>query len=336
MRYLAFLPAAIALYLLFRSIAAKAARSPEWQKNRVYLPDLLFWVGLLGNLFVIPSVILLRQEDWLWLLFIAFSLLSWSMQLAYANCWVRFDDRGFTHHTFFGQTYEFTYNDVTGVRWGSDIRLYCGKHLIFLDSMADNASRFLDWVKKRSKQMQNLPDRIKWDPYNNNVPDGMSIFVALIILLLFVTVVLGLFCYQAFAPGKSEADTRREEVVFVSGELQSRGVISLVSQDGGKYRIAGYDTLPVEMGTLWSEGTRYTVWCDGKNTVWIYQLQAGDRILLSFDEHNEASRQSGKKGLIFALVLWVAALLLILATIVVGRHPERFSPRVRKWFFRDL
>ena len=337
MRYLAFVPAAIALYLFIRSVAAKSVRrSPEWQKNRVYLPDLLFWVGLLGNLFAIPAVILLWQENWLGLAFIALSLMGWSMQLAYVNCWVRFGDRGFTHHTFFGRTHEFTYQDVTGIRWGSDIRLYCGKHLIFLDSMADNASRFLHWVKKRNKQIQNLPDRIKWDPFKDKVPDGMPIFIILMIFLLFVTVVLGVFCYGFFASGKSEADTRREEVVFVSGEQEPSGVISLGSEDGRKYRISGYDTLPVETETLWTEGTRYTVWCSGKSTVWIYQLQTGDTVLLSFDEHNEAARQNNKKGLIFALVLWILSLLLVLATLVVGRHPERFSPRVRKWFFKNL
>lgn len=336
MRYLAFFPIAITLYLLVRSVVAKAARSPAWQKNRVYLPNLLFWVGLLGNLFVIPAVILLWQENLLGLAFIALSLMGWSMQLAYANCWVRFDERGFTHHTFFGRTYEFSYKDVTGIRWGSDMRLYCGKHLIFLDSMAVNASRFLHWVKKRNKQIQNLPDRIQWDPYDDNVPDGMAIFIALMLLILFTTALLGVFCYNSFAPGKSEADTRREEVVFVSGEHKDGGVIYLVSEDGGKYRIAGYDTLPVEPETLWTDGTRYTVWCDGKSTVWIYQLMAGDRTLLSLDEHNEAFRRNTKQALPLMFVFWLLSVLLLLATIVVGRHPERFSPRVRKWFFRDL
>lgn len=337
MRFLAILPAAVALYLLVRSVAAKSARSsPEWRKNRVYLPNVLFWVGLLNNVLAVPSVILLWQEDWLGLGFIALSLLGWSMQLAYANCWVRFDEQGFTHHTFFGRTCEFNYNDVTGIRWGDDVRLYCGKHLIFVHSMYVNKGQFLEWVRDRSKQMQNLPNRIRWDPYNDNVPNGMSIFVVLLFLLLFSTAILGVSSWQSFGPGKSEADTRREEVVFVSGEQQGGGVISLVSEDGGKYRIAGYDTLPVKPKTLWTEGTRYTIWCSGKSTVWICQLQAGDQMLLSFVEHNEAFRQNTKKGLLFALILWILTLALFLGALVVGRRPERFSPRVRRWFFRNL
>ena len=79
MRYLAFVPAAIALYLFIRSVAAKSVRrSPEWQKNRVYLPNLLFWVGLLTRIFLKES--LMCRKD-----FVSCCRFSSSYK-AYADC----------------------------------------------------------------------------------------------------------------------------------------------------------------------------------------------------------------------------------------------------------
>ena len=187
MKALAFVPALITLYLLVKGFFARAARKgPAW-KNAVYLPNLLLWVGLLGNIFVVPSTAILWRMDWKLLWFTALCLLGWSMELAYANCWVRFTEQGFTHHTFFGRTYEFTYADVTGIRRGGsgDVRLYCGKHMIFFDSMSQNLDAFLRRVDRKSKNLRVRPDRIKWDPFNHNVSRGKLNFFAYLIPCVF-------------------------------------------------------------------------------------------------------------------------------------------------------
>ena len=334
MRYLAFVPAAISLYLLVRSVAAKAARSPAWQKNRVYLPNLLFWVGLLGNLFVIPAVILLWQEDWLWLLFIAFSLLSWSMQLAYVNCWVRFGDRGFTHHTFFGRTYEFTYNDVTGIRWGNDMRLYCGKHLIFLDNMAVNSDRFLKWVRKRSKQMELLPDRIQWDPYGHNVSRGKLNFFAYLIPCVFFGGIVIFFSFLLFGPPESEETTIRSEVVFQSWEENS-GDYRLTAEDGTVYGITLYKGLSVDPEALCDGRTVYTVWSNDKPTRWIAQLQGPEGMVFTFADKKEAYKNDQLWGYLGLVLIWLLTLLGFLFSLRIGRDPDRFRPWIRRLFFRD-
>ena len=334
MRYLAFVPAAIALYLLVRSVAAKAARSPDWQKNRVYLPNLLFWVGLLGNLFVIPSVILLWQEDWLGLAFIALSLMGWSMQLAYANCWVRFDERGFTHHTFFGRTCEFTYRDVTGIRWGSDIRLYCGKHLILLDSMAVNASRFLHWVKKRNKQIRNLPDRIRWDPYGHNVSRGKLNFFAYLIPCVLFGVIAIIAGFAVFGPPESEETTIRSEVVFQSWE-ESSGDYRLTAEDGTVYGITLYKGLSVDPEALCDGRTVYTVWSGDKATRWIQQFQGPKGMIFTFAEKKEAYKNDQLWGFVGLVLIWFLTLLCFLFSLRIGRDPDRFRPWIRRLFFRD-
>ena len=172
MKAFSFVPLMITLILLAMCFSAKAARSsPDW-RNAVYLPKLLLWVGLLGNIFVIPATLLLWQQKWSHLWFVGLCLLGWALELAYANCWVKFSERGFTHHTFWGRTYEYTYLDITDIRLSSDVKLYCGRHLIFLDSLCLNRDCFLRRVDSKSKNLRILPPRLKWDPYEDKVSNG--------------------------------------------------------------------------------------------------------------------------------------------------------------------
>lgn len=338
MRYLAFLPVSITLYLVVRTIMAKSARrSPEWQKNRVYLPNLLFWVGLLGDLFIIPSVILLWQENLLGVAYIALSLMGWSMQLAYANCWVRFGEQGFTHHTFFGRSYEFTYNEVTGIRWGGsgDVRLYCGKHLIFLDSMAVNANRFLKWTRKRSKQMELLPDRIQWDPYGHNVSRGkLNFFAYLIPCVLFGGIVI-FAGFAIFGPPDSEETTVRSEVVFQAWE-EDNGDYRLTGEDGTVYGITLYEDLAVDPKALCDGKTVYTVWAGDKATHWIQQLKGPEGMVFTFAEKQEAYKNDQLWAFVLLVLIWLLTLLSFLFSLRVGRNPDRFRPWIRRLFFRDL
>ena len=337
MKYLAFLPLLLTIFLILRCAAVLSARKkPDW-RSAVYLPNALFWFGLLGNIFVIPSAVLLWQEDTAHIWFTALCLLGWSLELAYVNCWVRFDEQGFTHHSFFGKTCTFSYMDVTGIRRGDegDIRLYCEKRMIFLDNMSVNLDQFMHRVDRKSKRLRDLSGT-GWNPYRHKVPGGMSIFIALMAFLLLITVYLVIIVYGCLEPPESEASTTREELVFVSGELLDGDVVRLTSEQGDNYQIGGYFELPVAPESLWDGKTVYTVWSAGKNPTWIYQLRAGNQMVMSFQDQNEAERANARESLPLMLILWIAGLLFVLSSFLVGRHPEHFSPRVRKWFFRDL
>jgi hypothetical protein len=256
------------------------------------------------------------------------------MQLAYANCWIRYDEQGFTHHTFFGRTHEFTYNDVTGVRWGSDIRLYCGKHLIFLDSMAVNASRFLHWVKKRNKQIQNLPDRIRWDPYGHNVSRGKLNFFAYLIPCVFFGGIVIFFSFLLFGPPESEETTIRSEVVFQSWE-EKDGSYRLTDEDGTVYGITLYKGLSVDPEALCDGRTVYTVWSGDKATRWVEQLQGPEGMIFTFAENQEAYKNDQLWGYVGLVLIWLLTLLGFLISLRIGRAPDRFRPWIRRLFFRD-
>ena len=336
-RFLALVPPLITLILVLRCLWAIRVRGTAAWRNTVYLPNFLFGVGLLGNIFVIPATLLLWREDYAWIVFALLCLVGWSMELAHANCWVRFDDRSFTHHTFFGRTHRFSYDDLTGIRRDDedDLRLYCDRHMIFLDHYSLHLDTFMRLVDRKAKHLRDLSGT-GWDPYKHKVPGGKSIFLALMLLLLFVTGLLGFSLYGTVKPPKTEENTRREELVFVSGEELKGGVMELTTAEGHSYRIAGYIELSFQPEKLWDGKTVFTVWSGGKSPTWIYQIKVGEQMLMSFADQNQAERENNRDIFWLLLIFWAGTLLLLLATLVVGRHPERFSPRVRHWFFRDL
>ena len=332
MKYCAFLPPLITLYLIIRCVAAKAARNDLSWRKAVYLPNLLFWVSLLGNLFVIPSVLLLWQEDTLGFAYIAFSLMGWSMQLAYANCWIRYDEQGFTHHTFFGRTYEFTYPDVTGIRNGSrgDLWLYCERHMIFLDGMCVNMHHFLQRVKKHSCKLREKPSRIRWDPFNHNVEYGKFIFFLFLILLLLWTAFMPMMLIGVFGPPDSEADTERREAVFLSWRDSGSGDLYMTASDGSDYGIKRWIRLPEQPDSFCDGKTVCTVWGNGSETFWISQLQAGDRTLFSFAQAQEDYKNDQKWAVPLLLLTCAASWIVFIGMLLVGRHPERYSPRIKR------
>ena len=67
----------------------------------------------------------------------------------------------------------------------------------------------------------------------------------------------------------------------------------------------------------------------------IKAIKYNDRYLLSFEEENQLYRQESWPIValfLFVLLIWVA---FIVASIVVGRNPQKFSKKVVKMFFKD-
>ena len=332
MKYFAFLPPLLTLFLIFRCAAAKTARmDPAWRKA-VYLPNLLFWVGLLGNLFVIPSVLLLWQENWLGLLYIALSLMGWSMQLAYANCWIRFDEQRFTHHTFFGRTYEFSYLDVTSIRYGGsgDIWLYCEKHMVFLDGMCVNMGHFLKRVKKHGGKLQEKAFGLRWDPFNHNVEYGKFIFFLFLILMLLWTSFMPLMLIGIYGPPESETTTERRETVFLSWRESGSGDLYLTASDGSAYGIESWIELPEQPDSFCDGKTLCTVWGRGSETFWISQLRAGERTVFTFAQAREDYKNDQQWAVPVLLLFCAAGWTVFILMLLVGRHPERYSPRTKR------
>ena len=333
MKTLAFGPSLITLYLLIKVFSARAARrGPEW-KNAVYLPSLLLWVGLLANIFVLPSTLVLWQEDRTKLWFTALCLVGWSMELAYANCWVRFNEQGFIHHTFFGRTHEFTYEDLTGIRRSGfgDIRLYCRKHLIFFDSECLNLDTFMRQVDRKSNHLQELPKRVKWDPYYNNAVNGKANFFVSLITCIGLGAIMIFAAFAVFGPPESEESTVRCEAVFQSWREQ-KGATYFLAEDGTEYALSLYGDLTVDPEPLCDGRTVYTLWIREHSTRWIEQMEGPEGMLFTFAEKQDAYKGSQIRPLVYLGLMWLATLFFLLFSLRVGRHPERYSDRTWRLF----
>ena len=334
------LPAISLLFALYGLWAVMKRREPAWQ-TAVYLPGGLFFFGLLVSLAAVPAAVQLWRGKpagfWLG----ALATAGWGIELACANCWVRFDEVRFTHHTFFGRTFEFTYRDVTGIRYlqredlYSDVRLYCGRHTIFLDKMSRNLDPFLRRVERKSKHMELLPDRIRWDPYDHRVPHGKFVFAVLLAAVLLMTAALPFVLHSVFGPPDSEDNTQRREAIFVSWRESDKGTLYLTASDGADYGTERWVRASVEPDALCDGETPCTVWGKGREIFWIRQLRAGERTVFNFEEFHEAYRQDQKWAIPFVFLLWAAAVWTFVMMLRVSRHPERYSPRFRGLFIRE-
>ena len=339
MKAFAVLLVLITLVLAFGCMSAMVRRSgPTW-KNAVYLPNWLFVVGFLISLTIIIAGILLWRGNWngVWPALLA--ALGWSMELAHANCWIIYEEKRFTHHTFFGRTHTFFYHEVTGIRYvltgySPDIKLYCGKHMIFLDQSAVNLNVFLRIVDRKCKNMRECPDRIRWDPYHHNIPKGKLLFFIFLASVLLWSAMLIFSIVSVFGPPESEATKQRREVVFTSWTEQKDGTLELTAGDEINYRIDGYISPIVEPEGFCDGKTVCTVWGYGEDIFWINQLRAGRRMIYTFEQCKEAYRRDQAWAVPMIGLFRAASLWAFIICWLFGRNPDRFSPRFREFFYR--
>ncbi len=126
------------VFLAVRGFVLRRRRASE-RSLLVSLSPLLLWAGLLcGGILCVP-VTLFRPDDMsvgVWWILEAGVLLGLAMLLAYCNETVRYDESSFTSSNLLGIKRSSNYSEITGIRRGSDIILYCGRRRIRLDAIA--------------------------------------------------------------------------------------------------------------------------------------------------------------------------------------------------------
>lgn len=80
--------------------------------------------------------------------------LSVPVLISYHTCWITYDESGFTHSTFWGRKYQYSYEDVTGlVCSGSRVEIeVCGQKRIQMDETWINRQDFAHFIRKHRSQ----------------------------------------------------------------------------------------------------------------------------------------------------------------------------------------
>ena len=247
MKPLALLPVLLTLLLTALCFVKKAKRTAAEGEKLMSQPFFVAMAGMLSAIFCIPTALLLWQGKWLGLVFLAFAALGWVLELAYCNCWVRYDAKGFTHSNLLGLVKRFSYEDVVPVckpkfkqaLAGNDLWIKAGSRRILIDAASRNRVDFLLTLSQRLQKTQWTNDVPRgWDPYNHNVPqpDGWFLFVITQLLTVFMVGLIGWFVYDYFTPAET-AETTDHLVLSFSDYHEHKGDWDLTASDGETYSL---------------------------------------------------------------------------------------------------
>ena len=326
-------------------------RQPEQAEDgQVYLPKFVAILGsIISAIFFIPSVITAFSDEPLWvpILFLLLSSLGATFIIAFVNRRISYDQEGFVYKSFFGIKRKFTYEQVTAIKENMYEKfLYVGKRRLMVDELSIGGDDFIKLVKKKYRTMhdgKSLPkiDKTKPDIFNGNVQDVGGFLFTYISVGVMVVGFLIFVVYSAYAPSTPN-NTIEESTSFVAFE-ESEEEIVLTSSDHRIYKICFIDEQFQAKDIL--------TLCDGKTVVTTYStevnskyedsyyalkaVKCNDDYVLSFDETNRLHRQENTLIVIIAVVMCLVWGGVVMISIIIGRHPQRFSKRVIGLFFKD-
>ena len=337
-----------AVYGIFSVIClAEYGRRADRKTKAVYLPSLLFWLGLLGDgIFLAISWLAVQDNEGLGLtvLFGLFVLLGMFLMLGWKNCLILYDKTGFTQQNLLGMRRRFSYDQVTGWCMNStnpmESTLYAaGKKITFSMISAHSADFFTTVCAgyRRTHGNQNIPeipalrkDRGRFAAHVYNPGEYLAV---LVIILVFVVGCFAWLVIDQWMPIK-EQDAAQYTLTFSAWEVEEDQLILTTPQMQERFRIDGYEDHLSRMDHLMTacDGeTTFTVWAkrivpDGKESpfFWVYALASENVVYRTFEDTTACRRAE----IPVTLAVCGGMLLFVLAfagfLYIVGCYPEKF------------
>lgn len=267
------------------------------------------------------------------LLFLLFAAPGDLLLYGYLSVEIIYDRNGFTVRGPL-RSRRYSYGDVTGIRLRGDVTLYIGRRHILMDAMCSSREDFLGaldrWQRRHGVV---LPEQTARDPFLGHVDNPWFISFMLALELLICTVILPAACvWVAVAP---LPDLTERTVVFTAAEAD--GDTLLLHAGDETFRIEEYADYGIAADQLKArcDGTeQFTVQVQGEKN-WVYALtgESGTQYL-TLEGCRTVYRRSQLPAVPFLLLFSAGGIWMSVMAFRVGRHPERYSERVRGLFFR--
>lgn len=320
------------------------------EKGKVHLPKFFAILGTItSTIFLIPTIITAFSDEDIWvpIVFLVFSLLGATLIIAFMNCRISYDEDSFVAKTFFGIKRKVSYDQVTAIKENMhETYIYIGKRRVMVDEFSIGGKEFINLVKKKYRTLHNgqsLPEitKTKKDIFNGHVNDAAGFYVVYgMVSVLLVGFIVFLVCDICIP--KNVNNTVEQTVTFKAYDVKEDEVI-LTSADENIYKIqyAAEQINIQEIKSICNGESKVTTYSkevtpdDEEDFYSIKAIKYNDSYLLSFEEESQLYRQESWPIValfLFILLIWVA---FIVASIVVGRNPQKFSKKVVKMFFKD-
>ncbi len=337
--------------VVIERILGNGGKPEKAENGNVKMRKAIGIIGGIGFFFFIALTVItasLAQPIAVPILFIVFALVSAALVIAYVNCRISYDEEGFVIKNFFGIKKSYTYSQVTSVRETKhDKYIDIGKRSVTLETVYVGTDEFIAVVKQKYSLLhggQSIPQRkkAKYDLFDGNVVNAeQHLAVYIVVSVVMIGILIFGVLYTFFWP-KTADNTIKHTVCFISCDVREDEVV-LTSVDGQIYAIRFIDEQ--------FDAKKFAALCDGKTPVTTYSvkvnpddkedyyavmaIECSGTYLLTFEESNRLHTQE-----YWPLILIAAGLCLLWGAYVagavkVGRNPQKYSKRVRKFFFEE-
>lgn len=350
MQYIGYIISALITAVVFNGIFVLLHKPSKSDGNMVKLPLFTLIVGIIcAVFFLILTVIVLNLNDFIWaaFIFLAFSLLGASLILAYINCRIMYNETEFTAKSFCGVKHTYTYDEITGIHGKNmDVKLYIGKRVIRIDGFSIGKDEFLRFAEKQYRKFNNgksIPKVVsKTDIFNGNVENSGE--------FIFVYVLVGIICIGAIvffsivsAP-KTDKDLEYKSLSVVRYEVQENDLLLYENDNSMFFKIPAYKE-------LLKDADEFLMLCDNGISFYIgfientrsddpyyemYSIIVNDKtVYLTIEDVHEYYYGNAWQFYLLIGGLTAVWLVFVVLSIYVGRHPEKFSERFIRLFFKD-
>ena len=326
----------------------------QTRNGHVFLPGFIGVIGIVGMLvFHIPlaAIAFSGGPVAVFAVMCCFAWLSSSLTIARLNCRIDYDDTGFTRTNFFGIKKRLSYDDLTGqYQANGETVLYAKDHPVKIDRLAYGKYDFISFAKKQRRIANggdSLP-KIKKYPsdalFRKNVKEPASFIVIYSLMMVLCIIMIVIISVLGFKQTRAEeltyADVTVKDLETVKSDIRitthetdyyfvlcgnkkllkdDPELIEKLSESGAAFRF-GYKMLG-------STGKEY-------GYVSNVLLQDGTE-LLSIETADIYGRNDAILVIAFFSGFFVLFLFCMLITVRIGRHPERYSKRIKRLFFKD-
>ena len=312
-----------------------------WRKqNIVYLPSALAFAGMIcGVILFVPTIVCALDTDSLFYLFGGAMLICDGMMLAYLNCVISYDHRGFIAGNLLGIRKAYAYEDVLGLRTGKDVWVYCKNHRILLDEIAIGKEQFVDAIDKGYRQATGrwtpLISR-RWDPMKGNLDHPWAYFVVFVALMLFALILPIMYYYSMNV--ETDPKVLQYHDVFIMDCQEQEGELVFYTQDPEiTYKLSYWE----DYEDFWTEsqptnkGKNFRIGTKGDHSYICYLADEEGNIFVTPERERQVYRENQRPFGVFLWVLSPSLLWVGYMGIAVGRNPDRYPKWLRRLFYKD-
>ena len=305
--------------------------------------------------FIIQTTILTFQSSFISIIFASLcfilALLCLIPTISFINCRIFYNDNEFIVRSFFAIKRRYTYDQITAIvtkdasYLSRDFLIYIGKRKVKITRFSNGANRFISHAKKQYSAMNNglcirQISKTKYDIFNGNVRNPSThIFVCVLCFIVAIAFTITVFF---IAPPVYTADnTIEQQVTFIKYNTWINE-LKLISDKG--------DTYLFHITSLPRGSNEIKALCNGTDVVTVYStknsisrhahdyavraLSYNGEYLYSFEDNYRFEHRMWSYLVILSVTLSVLQTVNFIGSIIVGRHPEKYSKTVKRLFFK--